>query len=301
MVNTDVISGLTRSDVEKTKRGYRFVGLKTKTDQIQGRDVEEPTEDGQQKLHATSSAAVRAFDLLLKNAETIERIHGRTFVPLVICLNLQFHKAEHLAFSEKGAWLLIQIFCKLHNINAFDTRYLRHLGLQTHVLSPEGSIYSAQALAGHANINTTLMYIYTNVTRHLHLANIRRFMDMLAASILWRTGRIGLLEETGLDKRGFNLQLLFPLEGDDETEKSTVDEWLESDCTKSISVGLDELHQCAAQYGYYLENLQTLPQRNPHRFTVVHVPRILTCYALRNIILASPYAAAYRKYERQYL
>lgn len=299
ILNVDVISKLTKGDILKTKRGYRFIGVKGRTDQIQARDVQVPSDDEPQWYHCTSLASVRAFELLLGHVDSIEAHHRTRYIPLMTCINTQFERGP-LKFAVKSAWLLTRLFCDLHDLHRFDTRYLRALGLQTHVLSPMGDIYSTQALAGHGSVNTTEIYVYTNVVRFLHLANIRRFMDMLAASILWKTDRKELLVQSGLGQRGFNLQLLFPQEGDDQSEKSAVEEWIGSGFTSEVAVGLDELEQCAAQYSYYQLALAQLPQRNAHRFLVVHVPRILTCYAMRNIILASQFASVYRKFEARY-
>ena len=292
--NAEVLSSLAATDVAKTSRGYKFVGLKAKTDQIQAREVEE---DASKSAPFTGAAAVKAFDLLLSNARQLQKLTGEE-VPLFSTISQQFIRGEPVRLAEKGPLKLLEIFCNINNLEKFNTRYLRDLSLQTHLLSPEGNLYSAQALAGHADPNTTKKYSNTRVEQFLHAANIRRFMDMLAGSILWRTGRTGLLEQTGLAKRGFNLQLLFPLEAHDDTEASAIEEWVKSNYTTELSLGLDELEQCAAQYWFYQQHLPLLPQQNPTRFVVVHVPRVLSCYAMREIILASPYASVYRKFEK---
>lgn len=144
LLNTEVIFSLTSGDVEKSKKGYRFTGVKGKTGQIQSREVNLPDPAAPPKaLHFTNQAAVRALDLLLAHAQTIEHFQKRSFVPLVSCLHQKFPKGPKLVFIRKSAWHLIQVFCGHNNINRFDTRYLRHLALQTHVLSPEGTPYSA--------------------------------------------------------------------------------------------------------------------------------------------------------------
>lgn len=297
-VNTEVLSSLTRGDVRRTRRGYRFVGIKGRTNHIVGREAEAHEARDSERLHFTSTAAIRAFDLLLQNAASIEEHLGITFVPLLSCQNLHYAKGTKVTFKVKTPWELLQLFCDFHGLSRFNTRYLRDLGLQTHVLSPEGNIYSAQALAGHADIGTTEIYVYTHVIRYLHMSNIRRFMDMLAASILWRTGRTDMLEQSGLGARGFELQLLFPLPDTDGDEPAVVDQWIRSNYQTQISLGLDELQQCAAQYQYYVECLPTLAQRNAYQFISMHVPRILTCLAMREVVLASPYSAFYRKFEK---
>lgn len=292
-VNAELLTSLTASDVTRTSKGYKFIGLKSRTDQIQAREID----DAEPSMTCTGKAAVKAFDLLLSNVRNLKTLTGEE-VPLFSVLNQHFSRGQPLQLADKGALKLLKLFCNMNNIEKFDTRYLRDLGLQTNFLSPEGNIFTAQATAGHADTRITAQYVYTNVQRFLHAANIRRFMDMLAGSILWRTGRTGLLEQTGLAKRGFNLQLLFPLEAHDDTEVSAIDEWLTSDCKAELALGIDELEQCAAQYHFYQQHVHLLPQQNPSRFVVHHVPRVLTCYAMREIVLASPYAAVYRKFER---
>lgn len=292
-LNTEVIESLTAGDIEKTKKGYKITGVKGKTDQIISKEI--PINNSEPEgVDISGEAGIKAIQLLLSNAENIKKNLGIEFIPLLSTLNLRFHTRKPIQFTQQCAYDLIRFFCKSHDLINFNTRYLRHLTLQTHSLSPAGNIYSTQALANHASISTTDDYIFTTVLSSLYTANIRRFMDMMAASILWRTNRNGLLEKSGLNKRGFDLNILFPLKWSENNGDSMIDHWIDSSFKEKISLGLDEFYQNKIQYEYYIQNIQKLSGENYTQFVYKHLPRILTCISLHRIILLSPFAHFYR-------
>lgn len=296
-LNTETIVSMTSSSLRKTKRGYEFTGLKGRTDQFQNGLIRNER-DGQPPSFE-SKAAVAAIDMLLENIGKIERYLGKTDLPVLSSLSLLFKTGKH-SFSVTNPLTAIAEFCQLHGRASFDTRFLRNLGVQVDYLSPEGSIFRAQVTLGHAELATTEDYLRTNVIHFLHQANIRRYMDMLAASILWRTGRTGLLEKHGLHTRNFKLDLLFPLDDAAPSESnSVIERWIESSGKAEIAIGLDEMEQCALQHQHYLREIHNLTQ-NRLAFIRMHIPRILCCVAMRQIFLTSTHASLYKKIEETF-
>lgn len=293
-LNSEVIESLSQNDIEKSKFGYRLVGIKGKTDQIVERELFEKSSISNEDIELSLKVAITGLELLLKNVKEIEKFTKIKVPSILATINKKSPRNEIRQFTQIGAYKLIKEFCQYHKILRFDTRYLRELKLQTHSLSPDENIYTSQQLAGHTSAKTTEIYTFTNVLSHLQMANIRRYMDMLAGSILWRTNRLGILEKSGLSKRKFKLDLLFPIDNLATTEKSMVDEWIESGFKSPVHIGKDELIQCSIQFEYYKRNIDNLPQINPKRFVEHDIPRILTCLALHKVILMSQFASIYR-------
>lgn len=298
-LNTEVIESLSDNDIEKTKNGYRMVGIKGKTDQVVEREIFENSKIDNEDLAFANETGRLALELLLENAAKIKIVLKQKSIPLLTTLHRTSPRGKTRKFSQVGAYKLILAFCRYNKIQAFDTRYLRELKLQTHSLSPDENIYTSQQLAGHTSAQTTEIYIFTKVLSHLQMANIRRYMDMIAGSILWRTNRTGALTESGLNNRGFNLNLLFPIPNHHTDEVAVIDKWIESGLSSKITIGKDELAQCAIQFEFYRKNIENLPQSNPKYFVEHHLPRMLICLALHKVILTSQFAPIYRAIRRQ--
>lgn len=305
-VNSDVIASLTLKSISKTKEGYIFTGIKGRTDTRISKYIEPstPIESSEFSISHKNThvfleeISLRALELLLENARTIAKHLKLDDVHLMTCLDRRFARG-HLAFHLVHLPREIARWCKTHNLDLFSLNHLRALGAQTKYLSPSATVFDVQNLLDHKDSSTTWTYLETHVIKWLHFANIRRFMDMLATSIFWRTDREDKIADFGLNKRNFKLDLLFPIEWGISSEPCIIDKWLASQGSETISLGLDELKQCAYQFRLYREQIPYLAQSNPHSFEEHHIPRILTCIALRKIILTSVHADVFREIEKK--
>lgn len=310
LLNAETISGLSPKCVKETSSGYLISGIKPKVNAIIAKRLEgrksarnalvseaEITEEASHHREITKPVAIRAMSLLMKNAESIKHITGEADPNLFLTLRQRFEVGPVL-FHLPEMYRALGDWCDFYKIPRFDVRHLRALGAQVEYLSPDGSIFSVQALLDHKHVDTTWSYVNTNVVKWLHYANIRRYMDMLAASILWCTDKNDVLARHGLNKRKFRTDLLFPLDASDEETPCIIDQWISSANKKQISIGIDELHHLAMQFQFYRAELRRLAQDNPPAFAKYHIPRILTCIALRNIVLTSVHADIYRELEQ---
>lgn len=301
ILNTDTITSLTRRSVTATADGYQLVGLKGKTDQIQTRELS-PVESELQapddeRIVFVSKVSVRAMDLLLWHAAQIERNFNLEDVPLLSSMSLTLAGPHRFFIHDLNE--SIQDFCDFVGLKRFSTRDLRDLGAQAEYLSPQGSLHSVGAKLGHKSLATTALYVRTAIQRLLNQANMRRFMKKIAATMLWRTNRNGELSRHRIDPRHIDQNLLFPA-SDTSDGPSVVDQWLEADSSVQLRIGLDELEMCAWQFHLYQKNMNLLASQNADAFIQKHLPRILFCYSLRKVLLASQHAGLYRSIEKQY-
>ena len=301
-LNAETITSLTPKSVRKSKDGYIITGIKSRIDATISKSIDINTgiKEGQepyQEVEITKTTAIKALQLLINNAEVIARIFKVEDPLLITHIRLTARKGN-LRCGPIRIDRALATWCTHYNIPKFDSRYLRLLGAQTEYLSPDGNIYSVQAKLNHRDIGTTYTYLNTNINKWLHQSNIRRYMDMIAASIYWRTGRDEKLLRSGLNARNFKTNLLFPIESSKSKSSNIVDQWLESAGSKIISMGTDEIHQCAYQFTFYKEQAEFLASANPAAFIKYHIPRILICLAMKRIISESIYANILREAEK---
>lgn len=302
-LNAGVIALLTLSNVVETDSSIMLVGLKARSAQLVNAEVSDATEKSESgnedvvegvpdEIKIKDSLCAKALRLLIENAKRLKNAFGLDDIILTTCLSLKTRKPKLMSFNfyKAGAH-----FWKYHNSHHISARDLRRLAAHIDLLSPNGSVYTVQTLLGHANVKTTYAYINTNIVNRLLDANMMRFMKKLAASLLFATGRTGLLIEHGLSEKDVQPKL-FPI-SDMSGRTSKVDAWLSSNGAMKLNIGMAELRHCAVQYNFYKRNFTRLCNENPHRFSSVHLPRILFCFALRKVILASQHSALLVNYE----
>lgn len=301
-LNAETITSLTLKSVQKSKDGYIITGTKSRVDAIISKSIDIETnkkreQELYQEVEITKSIAIKALQLLMNNAEAITRAFKVEDPLLLTHIRLTARKGS-LRCGPIRIDRALTAWCTHYNIPKFDSRYLRLLGAQVEYLSPDGNIYSVQAKLNHRDIGTTYTYLNTNINKWLHQSNIRRYMDMIAASIYWRTGRDEKLLRSGLNIRNFKTNLLFPIESGKSKSNNIVDQWLESAGSKIISMGIDEIQQCAYQFVFYKKQVEFLAGSNPAAFIKYHIPRILICLAMKRIINESIYANILREAEK---
>jgi hypothetical protein len=298
-LNVGLITSLSLSNVLERAGIIYLVGLKARSAQLQcvaitgqPNEIDEQNEEIPDEIRIENTSCMRAVKILVENAKRVSALLGLPDVNLTSCLSQKSRTPKLAALDFYDS---ICQFWDYHDSHHVSSRDLRRLCAHIDLLSPGGSIYTVQTLLGHADAKTTLTYINTNIVNLLLDANVMRFMKKLAATILFSTGRKGLLSKHGLSENDVQ-PLLFPV-SEASNRSSAADDWIESNGTLKLSIGSAELKHCATQYAYYKRRFLQLCSENPLRFSSIHLPRILFCFALRKVILASPHAAQLINFE----
>lgn len=291
--NLETTLSLTARNVQIRNGTYRFIGIKGRTDSIQ--DIELDSSSPAQTdddVPVISETAKQAVDLLLNHAAQIEKNTTLSNPPLFLSYNRK--NGGNLSFGRFYFARSLAEFWLYHNVDRIKSADLRQLAAHIDYLSPNGSIFTTQALLQHKNPDTTADYLHSTLIVRLVEENSRRYMTKMAATTLYITGREEQLVKSGLSHSDIQKQL-FPSTTLSE-ESSIADDWLKDQATK-IPIGISELKHCAYQFKHYCANFENLISENPQRFIKKHLPRIIFCITLRRVILAGPHAGFYRNIE----
>jgi integrase len=286
--NGSTALGLTAKRVSKHGAGYRIVGVKTRTDQVQTASIPESDDTSE---FVTAPTAVRALDLLLAYDASVTKYGKRDSDSLFV--SMQHRVSDRVMFFIPDINECLKDFCAHYNIPHFTLRQIRDQVANREYLRGGKDPYRIRTLLGHANIGTTADYLDSHVLRLLNEANINRYMKRLAASALFAVDRAAQLPALALDRTDVDERLLFPVSRfSREGEEAIADQWLAADGEFSFVIGEAEIQHCVLQKRFYEEALPDLKQGNPERFVHYHLPRILFCAALYRFIEVSPYRNA---------
>ncbi len=183
----------------------------------------------------------------------------------------------------------IKYLIKPYGLNYFSKKQLRDQAANILYLETDDP-FLVQETLGHANLATTLGYLNQHIIRLLHEANIRRFQDRLAATVVWVTGGEDKVKGRGLRTQDIDKKLLFPVSNNDPAKSAICDEWIRSLGEMKFTIGPDEIKHLNWQARYYRENYQRLRQNNPKALLLYHLPRILFCLAMQRLVADSPYS-----------
>lgn len=309
--NKSTVIALSTAGIRKKGWGYELTSIKAKTDKIQtsqidDRDNFEEDEDysseentGPSKAEIKRPSAVLAIELLLQNSKMKEHLgyDGENDIFSSFRRN-----GPEPYFAHFRVDVAISDFRQQHQLQRFSTKEIRDQVAAIEYLEKNQNIYSVQSLLQHSSAETTVSYLTTTIFKALHESNINRFMLILQKDILFVTGRTKTPSATLSSKNGKQSLLLFPISHlSTETVECTIDKWLSFGAPTKITLGADEIRHCSYQYTYYVKSLQILMQQNPERFIQKHLPRIVVCFALYKLILASPHSALLKQYEGAYL
>ncbi|MFL9898874.1 hypothetical protein PQR71_12020 [Paraburkholderia fungorum] len=320
--NIETLYSMSASDVVKTDIGYTLLGIKSRIKRRQtalvlidtgpppsnkGHTIngdagdaspsdkaEHEDEDGDRDI--TTSHATRAIELLLAHNRRIEFFTSQVRPPLLASLRLQ--RGHLQIFELYSASTALRMFTKKLNLPKLVFRDFRHLYAHINYLSPDGDIFTVSVILNHADLATTSEYLHSTITKALQDANILRYMNKLAASILWVCGREDIISKKKIDRKYIDEKLLFPAspmqaEGTD----CLIDQWINSSGETQLLIGEEEILHCALQYEYYFKHFNELINANMERFSRFHLPRIVICVALRRVILASRHRSVLTKFE----
>ena len=295
-LNAETVASLTPSSLQRVKGGYKLLGLKGRTGQLQSVDITiDPQDDDSTSV--TAALAVEALDLLVWHANSIGKTTGLKNIPLLSGLKLR--NFGHDQFSIGNLNQSVSEFFKYHGLKPFAIRQLRELSAHVDYLAPGGSIYSVNAKLNQKSLRTTALYLRSTIIQSLQEANILRFMKKLAATVLWLCDRKGELTRHQVPDKYIDRNLLFPIDFAGETTALS-DKWLASDGSLNLEIGTDEVIHCVHQYNMYKADLRILAQSNPEQFIRWHLPRIVFCVALRRVIIAGPHKGVLLAFEEKW-
>lgn len=287
--NNDTLLSLTIDRIQETHRGFELTGVKGKTDQLQTCEVPVSAKalSSDASLYLESAAAVRAIRLLIEHNANVDKYSVRRHSSIFVSLNARY--SGRLEFDLILRDRDLKAFCQIRGLPAFQVNELRNQVAQYKYIKSGRDLSVPQATLGHASSRTTEEYVNSSIEYLSNEANIKRFMDLLGASVLFVSGRLSISKKDQSPEAILARTLLWPPSRyTDESHKCRIDQWLESGKTLQLKIGIDEAQHCAYQKKYYTENLSALINANPERFRTYELPRILICYALYKLIDASP-------------
>lgn len=290
-LNPDTLYSLKCANVRRQGKSVLITGLKGKVD---ANVVAILVEGEENQVKVNDKRAIRALDELMENAQNVEKIFDVQDVSLFVGLDTTSAAPAFYQFDFYKEYLF---FFKRFGRKSVLFRELRRLAAHVDLLSPGGSLYTVQALLNHKHISTSVEYVNTYIISELYEANIRRFMWKLEATALFRLGREDELLVRGLTTKDIQ-PALFPLI---ETVNSTgrVDEWVYNNGDIALEIGVAELRHCVRQHRYYKESYERLMSANPLRFVDIHLPRIIFCAAILEIVENSQHRGLLKKLERE--
>lgn len=270
--NSDSIIALCAEGVTKKRGSYLLESLKGKTDQEFEFEVYRTTDP---KLY-------NLVVLLLENAKNIKKFSKIRVDSLFSVLDSH---GEFRLVMDNRQLLYITVPC---GISHFSRKQIRDQLANIHYLENNDPFYVREML-GHSDLNTTLDYLNQHAIRILNENNLRIFQDKLAATIVWAVkGDEGALEHN-IDNDLIDEQLLFPV-GTNAAQRSCIsDEWIKVLGSKRFVIDNNLVDHLNWQVNYYSVYSGELKQNNPKAFLMYHIPRMLFCAALKEVINNSKY------------
>lgn len=296
--NPETALSLTSKDIVVRGNKYFIVGVKGKVNSLQTSEIEDAKKGDENSVRPdseiTEKTAITAIKLLLSNESAISQWLGISDNRLFVTIDR--HNTGPMTIKRLPVIPAMAAFFKKFPYEPFQLGALRKLGAHIDYLFKGGDIFTTQALLGHADPETTKIYLDSSLFPILLEANTRRCMRKMEATELFVCGRGDKLAERGLSDKDIQ-PLLFPA-SPSSNARSVADEWIRG-AMSEFKVGVAELQHCAYQFHFYQKNFRKLVEENPVRFYKVHFPRLVFSSALRKVILASPHARLIKEYERQ--
>jgi hypothetical protein len=274
--NPDTVISITPRDIQRGADYFDMVSIKSKNGQLHSKRV----------IRRENPRFYELIELLLWHNKNIDEFWVRADSSLFATWSL---KNQRYAFRTMSDSMHIQYLVEPYGLPHFAKKQLRDQAANILYLTTNDPFLVKEHL-GQGDIHAILAYLNQHVIRVLSEANIRRFQDRMAATIVWTAGGDQAVEKRGFKKSDVDSHLLFPV-GDQGTESQALcDQWISSLGTMKLRIGLGEIEYLKFQINYYTENLQRLKQNNPKRFLLYHVPRLVFCAALTEIVRHSQFA-----------
>lgn len=284
--NAASIRSLSRERIQETPSEFYLECIKTKTNKIISPKINK----------RFNPLAVKVINLLLKHDQKIGECGWRRSSDSVFCVLQKFESGyEFGLFTYVGVF---KYFKEWHGLEDFQIEDLRDLTAQRDYLTHKDP-FRVQALLSHRNLATTDEYLKDNVIGLLNRANVAEYMRRLAPSIVYSISPVSASEH-GFDTNKVDPNLLFPVSNYDDVTNAHSDRWLMNMDGYRFRIDGASIKHCVYQLHYYKTHLDALISANKLRFVYYHLPRILFCKALYNLIEASEYGSLMRKAEEAF-
>ncbi|MDP3210963.1 hypothetical protein [Methylotenera sp.] len=273
--NSASIRSLSRERIQETSDAFYLECLKTKTNKIIRPKIDK----------RFNPLAVKVINLLLQHDRNIGQFGWKRNSDSVF--SVLENSGEGFIFELYTYSSNLEYFRKWHGLEPFLIEDVRDLAAQLDYVTHKDP-FRTQALLGHRNLATTDDYLKGNVIGLLNRANVAEFMRRLAPSIVYSISP-SMVREHGFDADKVDTNLLFPVSNYDDVTNAHSDRWLMNMDGYRFRIDAESIKHCAYQLHYYKVHLDTLITANELRFVSYHLPRILFCRALYNLIKASEY------------
>ncbi|MCM8921439.1 MAG: hypothetical protein LC540_15475 [Candidatus Thiodiazotropha sp.] len=288
--NASPIRTLSRERIQETPKWFFLTSLKGKTDKINHPKIDK----------RSNPVAVKAINLLLEHDRNIDKYGWERESSSMFCV---FNGANGVDGSLRNTnqFGIFQYACPFgrfkewHELEPFSMEDLRDLCAQKdYVINKDP--FRVQALLGHRHLGVTDGYLKDTVIGLLNEANVAEYMRRLAPSIVYSI-LPELVEEHDFDSEKVDPNLLFPVSKYDGVTEAHSDRWLMNQEGYRFTVDADSIVHCAYQLNYYKAHLDALLVANEKKFVTYHLPRILFCRALYNLVEASEHGELLKKAE----
>lgn len=291
--NSDTLTKLSADRVKRTPHGYQLVSMKGKTERHQEDEVicDDSTTNIEER------AAVRAISLLLWHNSNVDKFAVRHSKSIFVSMKLSY--SERLEFDVFLHGIHFHQFTSTWDLPKFTATDIRPLTTRYEYLKSGGDLAAQQAKLNHVSSATTRHYLGGIDIAH-NEANIKRFGEMLAASIFYVTKRKEIDSNLSKeDAKTIRLMLAPPTRFSSNEESYLIDSWLANPSDTPIPIDEALVEQCVYQHAYYLKNFRKLRLTNPERFAKSELPRILVCVALYRIIAEGKFRRKVQALEKQ--
>lgn len=276
--NVGTLCALTPRHFIKRSGYYIINSVKTKTNTTESIKV----------FIRTQPALYGLIDLLLEHNANVDKYAKRLNDNVWVTWSTNLR--NEIIFRVSKTSLENNYISSPFGLNKFSKKQLRDQVATVRYLE-EPDPFKLKELLGHRDVNTTIVYLNHLVLRLMHQSHVKRFMDRLATTIVWAVGGNQAVSQRGMALEEIDDRLLFPL-GDSAGSKTALcDLWVDSMGAMKIKIGEAEIGHLKWQIAYYSEYSLSLKQDNPKRFIMYHVPRIIFCTALAEIVRHSPYCS----------
>jgi len=281
--NSASIRSLSRERIQETPGAFYLECLKTKTNKLIRPKIDK----------RSNSLAVKVINLLLQHDKNIDYFGWKRNSDSVFSVLHNF--GEGYLFELFSYTEVFKYFKKWHGLKPFRMEDVRDLVAQLDYVTHKDP-FKTQALLSHRNLATTDAYLKENVIGLLNKANVAEFMRRLAPSIVYSIAPT-MIQEHGFDPEKVDTNLLFPVSNYDDVTDAHSDRWLLNKDDYRFRIDAESIKHCAYQMHYYKTHFNALITSNELRFVSYHLPRILFCRALYNLIKASEYGSLLLKAE----
>jgi hypothetical protein len=295
--------------------GYTIQGVKHKTGQIQKveltnlPELEDESDDEPDEASSTLPSkkvtdplCMHALELLMQHRRNINN-HFKTVKSQSIFVSMRFatRNSPTFLFAVGKLPSYLRKFCRLTGLDEFTFSDLRHRAAHTRYLATGRDIIQTQLFMGHTTADVTTVYLNSTIIRILGEANLLKYVTLLSNCVLYATGRKDKLDSKQLARVEKNNLLLFPPSTlEDKDVDCIADRWVESFGRMPFRIGKPEVAHIALQYRLYTRNLPALVQAGHERFVARHLPRIVFCCALYEVVANGPLSHELKRFEAAY-